>query len=144
MDKPADDEWRTIVDFAERNFNAYSCGLPPVVLDKLRKWHETLSAGCLVKAMEATIDAGAVKNGAPDIRYLKAICKRWIEHGVTQVEDIEPLQRDHEYQKQKDKQARERDTGAFAPLSDEDKQKLDEVNKQLAGKFNLPTKAVKR
>jgi hypothetical protein len=148
VDKPSDDDlaqWKLVADCIRDNVPAYSMGIPPVVQGAVKERLSKLSGGCVVKAITETIQQGKVgKDGVPVWKYAWAICDRWIEQGVTQVEDIEPLQRDHEYRKQKDKHERRGDTGAFAPLSDEDKRKADALTKQLAARLNINGKAVRK
>jgi hypothetical protein len=137
--------WTLVADCIRDNVPAYMMGIPPVVISAAKERLLKLSGECVVKAITETIDQGKVnKDGVPVWKYAWAICDRWIEKGVKQVEDIEPLQRDWEFRKEKDKQAREGDTGAFAPLSDEDKQKADEITKQLAARLNINGKAVRK
>ena len=134
-DKPSKEDeadMRIATDFAQKNLGTVGM-LRPVELDKLRGWHKQLSGACLVKAMEE-----AVLNGAPNWKYIGAIALRWIEAGVRQVEDIEALERDHEFHKAKDKQSQQHDSGAFAPMSQEDKRKAAELTQQLAKTFNIP------
>jgi DnaD/phage-associated family protein len=130
-----EDDLRIAIDFAQKNLGHLGV-LRPIELDKLREWHKQLSGACLVKAMEE-----AILNGKPNWKYIGAICERWIKRGVTQVEDIVSLERDFEFRKNVDKQAQQRDT--FAPLSDEDKRKADELTRQLAERFDI-NKAVRK
>jgi DnaD/phage-associated family protein len=139
-EKPTEDEladWAIAVEFAGKNLGTTGM-LRPTELDKLRDWHKRgLASGCLIRAMQEAID-----HGAPNWAYIGKICEKWIEAKVTQVEDIEPLERDHEYRKKKDKQAQQRDSGVFAPMSDEDKRKVDDITKQLAERLDM-NKAVR-
>ncbi len=142
-EKPSAEEladWAIVVEFARKNFPAYIGGLPPVVLDELREWHKQLSGACLIRAMQEALEHSAVKNGAPSWAYIRAICKKWIAVGVRQVEDIEPLERDREYRKARDKQAQQRDS--CAPLSEEGKRKVDELTRQMVARCDI-NKAVK-
>ena len=147
VDKQSPDDlapWTLVADCIRDNVPAYMMGIPPVVISAAKERLLKLSGECVVKAITETIDQGKVnKDGVPVWKYAWAICDRWIDRGVTQVEDIEPLEQAHEFRKAQDKQLQQREPTVFTPLSKEDKQKADAITNELAARLGINKKAVR-
>ena len=117
-DKPLTEEqadWRTLIDSIQHDYPAYAFGVPAVVRQLLHELHPKLDSACILRAIGEAVKNGVVsENGIPKWIYVEKVCRNWIALEVRRVEDIDDLEHDRAYHRERDKQSKGRyhqDTG---------------------------------